>query len=128
MLPLTDAPGNASQIAGMADLRGLTIPVAEFTTLLGYPPSERTADTRILIVERGGSHTGLIVDAVTEVKPLNADEMVIGASMRPQNHDAIVGVARMEDQLVSLVTVERLLDDVADELEKAIALESAPVT
>lgn len=118
--PITKVPGSASRIAGMVDLRGRVIPVAEFATLLNHEPVERDDDTRILVVEHDGGHIGLIVDAVTEVTLIDADKIEGEASAGAQDHAYIVGVARMEDRLVSLVDIGRLLES-ADKLVEAIA-------
>ncbi len=120
MQEITKVSGSASHIAGMTDLRGQVIPVAEFATLLDYTPSERNEDTRILVVEHNASHIGLIVDAVTEVMLVDAAQIEDGACTGAQDNNYIVGVARMEDHLVSLVDIEQLLDG-ANRLEEAAA-------
>ncbi len=120
MQEITRVSGSASHIAGMTDLRGRVIPVAEIATLLGHAPSERNEDTRILVVEHDGSHIGLIVDAVTEVMLVDGAQIEDGSSAGAQNHDYIVGVAKMEDHLVTLVDIKRIIDS-ANELETAIA-------
>ncbi len=122
--PITKVPGSASHIAGMVDLRGRVIPVADFAALLNHQPVDRDDDTRILVVEHDGGHIGLIVDAVTEVTLIDADNIEDDASAGAQDHAYIVGVARMEDRLVSLLDVERLLER-ANQLEEAIAPASA---
>ncbi len=109
MQEITDVPGSASHIAGMTDLRGRVIPVTEFATLLAHEPSERNDDTRILVVEHGDGHIGFIVDAVTEVMLVDGEKIEDASSAGAQEHEFIVGVAKMEDHLVSLVDVERLL-------------------
>ncbi len=119
MQAITEVAGSGSHIAGMTDLRGRVISVAEFATLLGHERGERDDDTRILVVEHDGGHIGLIVDAVTEVMLVDGDQIEDEASAGAQNHNYIVGVARMGDHLVTLVDVERLLES-ANALEDAV--------
>jgi purine-binding chemotaxis protein CheW len=109
MQEITPIPGGASYVAGMTDLRGRVIPVAEFTSLLGIAPSERTDDTRILVVENDGGHIGFIVDAVSEVMMVDGARIEDASSLGTREHDFIVGVAKLEEHLVSLVDVPRLL-------------------
>jgi purine-binding chemotaxis protein CheW len=109
MQEITAVPGSVSYIAGMTDLRGRIIPVAEFATLLGSDPGERGDETRILVVEHGGDHIGLIVDAVTEVMMVDGGKIEDVANIGAQDYDFIVAVAKLEEHLVSLVDVDRLL-------------------
>ena len=109
MLEITPIPGGAPYVAGMTDLRGRVIPVAAFTDLLGIAASPRTDDTRILVVESAGGHLGLIVDAVSEVMVVDGGLIEDASALGSREHDFIVGVAKLEEQLVSLVDVPRLL-------------------
>jgi purine-binding chemotaxis protein CheW len=109
MQEITLIPGSASYIAGMTDLRGRVIPVAAFTSLLGITPTQANDDTRILVVENGAGHTGFIVDAVSEVMMVDNSRIEDASGLGSREHDFIVGIAKLEDHLVSLVDVTRLL-------------------
>jgi purine-binding chemotaxis protein CheW len=109
MQEITEIPGSPHYIAGMTDLRGRVIPVAEFATLLGHQPGERTDDTRILVVEYGDGHIGLVVDAVTEVMLVDGDKIQEASTLGAQEHVSVTAVAKLEDYLVSLVDVSRIL-------------------
>ncbi len=122
MQDLTEVPGSAGHVAGMTDLRGRVVPVAEFSRLLGYEPSERTDETRILVVEDGGGHIGLIVDAVTEVMMVEGEKIEDATTIGSIEHEFIVAVAKLDEHLVSLVDVGHLLE-AAD--QQAIALAAA---
>ncbi len=109
MQEITEIPGSPACIAGMTDLRGRVIPVAEFAVLLGTQPQERTDDTRILVVENGDGHIGLVVDAVTEVMLVGSEKIQDAATLGAQEHEIVVSVAKMDEYLVSLVDVGRIL-------------------
>ena len=109
MQDITPVPGSAPYIAGMTDLRGRVIPVAAFSTLLGRDPSERTDDTRILVVENGSGHIGFIVDSVTEVMMVDGGRIEDASAIGSRDHDFIVAVAKLDEHLVSLMDVPRLL-------------------
>jgi len=109
MQEITRIPGSPSYIAGVTDLRGRVIPVAAFTDLLGIAPSARTGDTRILVVETAGGHLGLIVDAVSEVMVVDGSVIDDASALGSREHDFIAGVAKLEQHLVSLVDMPRLL-------------------
>lgn len=109
MQEITKVPGSASHVAGMTDLRGRVVPVAEFATLLEQEPSEPTDETRILVVEHGDGHIGLIVDAVTEVMMVDGEKIEDAKTIGAQEHEFIVAVAKLDEHLVSLVDMRRIL-------------------
>ena len=115
MQEITEVPGSADHIAGMTDLRGRVIPVSEFATLLGQEPSERTDETRVLVVEDGGGHIGFVVDAVTEVMMVEGEKIEEAATIGSLAHEFIVAVAKLDEHLVSLVDVGRLLESATNE-------------
>lgn len=110
MQKLTEVPDSAAYVAGMTDLRGRIVPVAEFSRLLGLEPGERTEETRILVVEDRGGHIGLIVDAVTEVMVVEGEKIEDAKTIGSIEHDYIIAIAKLEEHLVSLVDVGRLLE------------------
>jgi purine-binding chemotaxis protein CheW len=83
--------------------------VAEFATLLGNEVGERTDDTRILVVETDGGLIGFIVDAVTEVMMVDADKIEDVTTIGSLDHDFIIGIIKLDENLVSLVDVTKLL-------------------
>jgi purine-binding chemotaxis protein CheW len=109
MQEITKVPGSVDFIAGMCDLRGRVVPVAEFATLLAQEPSERSDETRILVVENEGGHIGLIVDAVTEVMMVDGEKIEDATTLGTQEHEFIVAVAKLDDHLVSLVDMRRIM-------------------
>ncbi len=109
MQEITDVPGSADYVAGMTDLRGRVVPVAQFARLIDCDPSEPSDDTRILVVENEGGHIGLVVDAVTEVMMVPGEKIEDAATIGSSDHDFIVAVAKLEDHLVSLVDIGKIL-------------------
>ncbi len=106
---ITPVPGSARHVAGMTDLRGLVVPVTEFAMLLGREPMERADETRILVVEHANEHIGLIVDAVTEVMMVDRGKIEDVTTIGSREHEFIMAVAKLEERLVSLVDIDRLL-------------------
>ena len=109
MQEITEVPGSSEYITGMTDLRGRVVPVAAFSRLLDSEATERTDDTRILVVEHGSGHIGLIVDAVTEVMLIDGKKIEDATTIGSQDHDFIVAVAKLDVHLVTLVDINRLL-------------------
>lgn len=125
MQEITNVPASASHIAGMTDLRGRVVPVADFATLLGREPFEQTDETRMLVVEQGGGHIGLIVDAVTEVMMVDGEKIEDATKIGAQDHGFIVAVAKLESHLVALVDIDALFVSAGSDSEREAAADTA---
>lgn len=76
---LTRVPRAASYIRGIINLRGSVVPVIDLAARFGFRPTEVGRSTCIVIVEvaleREPVVIGLLVDAVSQVVELSADEI-----------------------------------------------------
>lgn len=72
---VTHVPRAPYFIDGMTNLRGNVIPVINIRKLFSLPDIEADDRTRIIIVDIGGSRTGLRVDAVNEVLRLSRKDI-----------------------------------------------------
>ena len=85
-------------------------------------PTEDTSEARIIVVELGGRTVGFKVDAVSEVLRLPVDmvepppSIVSGAEI-----DYIRGVGKLDDRLIMLLDVEKLLTDGEKEAVGSVA-------
>jgi len=55
-------------VAGILNLRGDIVAVADLALLLGMPRTEPTDDSRILIARHGGRSAGIVVDRLADVR------------------------------------------------------------
>ena len=113
---ITPVPQMPEYIKGVLNLRGKIIPVIDLRERFGMTAKASTKDNRncIVVVETqvsGGKHsTGLIVDAVNEVceiKPQQVEEKVeLGARV---SSDYITGIAKINNQVIILLNIEKVL-------------------
>ncbi|MDP2875303.1 MAG: chemotaxis protein CheW [Holophaga sp.] len=109
---VTPVPRAPSFIDGVLNLRGEVMPVIDLRDRFGLPRKERTSLSRIIITPIGGVHTGLVVDAVDEVK--NVDQRRLEEPPRVTAAGAnayITKVARTGAGMVFLLDIQRLLTD-----------------
>ena len=65
---LSSVPGAPAAVLGVRNLRGQVLPVVDLAAVLDI---DRSSDAlRLLIVERGGHRTGLVVSEVSDVSQL----------------------------------------------------------
>jgi len=116
MVPeITPVPESGPFIRGIINLRGRILPVLDLGQRLGLGPGPSDGGGRILVVEQQGRQhpLGLLVDDASEVLRLPAD--VIGPPPETSStaSSSVKGVARLEDRLILLLDLERVLGDPA---------------
>ena len=72
--------------------------------------NEHTPETRIVVVSAPSGMVGLIVDAVTEVMRIPAEQVEAPSSIvAAEENSYLRAVAKLEERLVSLMDLEGLL-------------------
>ena len=109
--PITAVPRSVDWILGIVTLRGVIVPIFDLRRRLGLPPGEAGPETRIVVAARGGEPAGLVVDRITQVLRVPHDRV------EPPPHtiataeaEYLRGVARLEDRLVILLNLARVLE------------------
>ncbi len=123
--PVAAMPNAPAHLVGIIDLRGANIPVVDLRCLLGRPPGEDTAQSRILVVwlAYGGGRIiiGIKTDRVIEVTALDQPDLrpLEEADLLRWSGSAIAGIGRRKGEVVSVLDLDRLFDRV--ELAAAMA-------
>jgi len=110
MLQVTHVPNAPAYVEGVINLRGKVIPVVDLRQRLGLERKEKDKHTRIIVMELSGKVVGFVVDAVSEVLriPRSVTEpppQVAGG----MNADYITAVGKLEDRLLTLLDLEKVL-------------------
>ncbi|MCF6268186.1 MAG: chemotaxis protein CheW [Melioribacteraceae bacterium] len=110
MLNITEVPNSPKFVNGVVNLRGRIIPVIDTRIKLNLPIIKHDHKTRIIIVELKGKTAGFIVDEVSEVLriPKNITEAP-PAIISGINSDYIIAVAKLEERLLILLDLEKIL-------------------
>ncbi len=115
-MEITKVPKAPAFVEGVINLRGLVIPIIDLRRRFGLAEKAGDSDTRIIVIEINGMSVGFVVDSVSEVLriPANTVEpappVVAGV-----DSDYISGVGKLEDRLLILLDLDKLLS--ADDLE-----------
>lgn len=122
MQAITSIPGADAWMTGITNLRGRVVPVIDLRVRCGLTPSDVTAETRIVVVNGGGSMVGLIVDGVSEVMRIPGDQIEASSSIVAVPATAhIRGVAKLPDRLVSLMDLDGVLPVLESSVEPGAA-------
>jgi purine-binding chemotaxis protein CheW len=107
---ITWLPHAPSFVKGVINLRGDVIPIIDLRDKFGLPSRPADADTRIVVVDVEGRLIGMVADSASQVvriPPSQIDPPPLQLGGLPQAY--IAGVGKLDDRLVTLVNVDRLL-------------------
>ena len=111
MQAITQLPQTPAYIKGVTNLRGTVLPVIDLRTRFGLETQKDTKQTRVIIVTMGSVKVGVMVDGVSEVLRIS-DESIepLPPMVNSVNSDFLKGIVRLEDRLIILLEVEKVLD------------------
>ena len=117
MVTITKVPNSPGFVEGIINLRGRVLPVIDLRIKLGMPKKEYDKDTRIVVVDVEGKTIGFLVDSVREVlripKSITEAPPEITAGI---NSEYITAVGKLEDRLLILLDLNKLLVEEEKEL------------
>ncbi|MCA9170030.1 MAG: chemotaxis protein CheW [Planctomycetales bacterium] len=110
---VTNLPNVPEWLQGVANLRGHIVSVVDVRTLLGLEPSDSGNPTRRLMVVQSlvdEIDSGLIVDRVLGIRNIDPKQVHEPTSpMEDELSDYLSGVIELEERLIVLLDVEKLL-------------------
>jgi Chemotaxis signal transduction protein len=112
MVNITQVPNSPSYVDGVINLRGKVIPIIDLRARIGITRREHNNSTRIIVVDLDGRTVGFIVDSVSEVLriPRNITEPP-PALTTGIDSAYITSVAKLEDRLIILLDLEKVLTE-----------------
>ena len=118
---VTRIPNTPDYMKGVLNLRGTIVPIINLRMKFGLDQIDFTAFTVIVVVVVNERVMGMIVDSVSDVLTLGADDMkpapALGTSV---DTSFIDGIATTDDRLVTLLDIDRVLTE--KELEQVESL------
>jgi purine-binding chemotaxis protein CheW len=113
---VTRVPQVPHFIEGLINLRGSVIPIIDLRKRFGLPLTERTEETRVVVVNVSEKTMGLVVDAVTQVIRVNQDQIEpTPPTVSAAGKEHIAGLAKFDNRMLILLDIERLLESAAGE-------------
>lgn len=107
---ITSVPGAPAFVRGVVNLRGRILPVLDLKRKLGLGEVATHAGARIVIVRLRERLLGLLVDGASQVLKIPVSRIEPAPEeVLEKGAEYIRGVAKLEDRLIILVDLERLL-------------------
>lgn len=107
---ITPVPDMPEFLKGVINLRGRIVAVVDMSKRLGTAGPGVRKTSRVLILELGGSLTGLIVDSVSEILKLDEGSIEPPPEMISSiGAEYVTGVGKLRDRLFVLLEIEKLM-------------------
>lgn len=109
--PITRVPQLPAWIDGLINLRGSVIPVVNLRRRFALPERPNDDETRIIVLNVGSKTVGVVVDGVSRVMKIQPDQIQAPpVTIDAIERAALQGVARLEDRLIVILDVDKLLN------------------
>ncbi|MBX3521376.1 MAG: chemotaxis protein CheW [Xanthobacteraceae bacterium] len=108
---VTRVPLAPSEISGVLNLRGRVVTALDMRKRLGLPPREAAEKRMAIGIDHDGEAYGLLVDSMGEVLKLSSAALDAAPINLQKNWAAICsGIYRLEDRLMVVLDVDKILD------------------
>ena len=119
-MEVTRVPKAPDFVEGVINLRGKVIPIIDLRKRFGIGQKAHDRDTRIIVMEISSAVVGFVVDSVSEVLRLPAETVEPTPSVVASiDSDYISGVGKLDDRLLILLELDRLLGAEEHEMLRA---------
>ena len=115
-IPVNRLPNSGSEMEGVVDIRGESIPIVDMGSRLGLPRRPDCEDTRIIVFEIRSedqkSPVGVFADKVRDVTRISAEQIEKPPTVAGSSWDAnmLLGLARHGELLILLLDVQKVFD------------------
>ncbi|GIU52672.1 chemotaxis protein CheV [Shewanella sp. KT0246] len=115
--PLSALPGSNNNVSGVANIRGMSIPVINLRGAIGFSPMPVSEDCNLIITEYNRSVQGFLVGKVEHIVNMTwSDIMPPPKSAGANNY--LTAITKLQDnnveRLVSIIDVEKVLAEIID--------------
>jgi two-component system chemotaxis response regulator CheV len=109
---LTHMPKSSPIVRGVANIRGGTIPILDLALATGGKPLCDIANSFVIITEYNTKIQGFLVHAVERIVNMNWEDIHPPPKGTGRDH-YLTAVTRLDNQLVEIIDVEKILAEVA---------------
>lgn len=109
-------PKAASIVKGLITVRDQTIPVIDLSFAIGFGELVKSEEDFVIITECNGLTNGFIVSSVDKIINLNWQEVDVPPKSLSNSH-YITSIAKMENNLVQIIDVEKIFSILSPQKE-----------
>jgi purine-binding chemotaxis protein CheW len=108
--PVTRIANAPAFIKGVVNLRGTIVPVVDMRIKLGLGEPTYDPLTVVIILNLGGRVVGMVVDSVSDVTTLSAEQLKPAPDISTSfDSDFLIGLGTLGDRMLILVDIDKLM-------------------
>ena len=112
IMEITTVPQTPDFMKGVINLRGKVIPVVDLRLKFGMDEIDHTKETCVIVVEVHDTLMGIVVDTVSEVIDIKAEDIEPAPSFGSKiSTDFILGMGKIKDKVKILLDIFKVLTD-----------------
>jgi len=112
----TPMPHAPAYMRGVINLRGTVLPVMDLALRLNLPSQETSDRNVIIVVHLNGVLTGLLVDAVSDIVAMTADDLQAPPDMASDPSMAVVrALTVIDDRMIRVLDLSAVVPARADD-------------
>lgn len=111
-VPVTAVPHAHPSVEGIITLRGEVLPVVNMSTVLGFPPSQNPKQDKFIVCEFNKTKIVYHVHTVSQIHRISWDQIEKPNEMYSGLESQIIGVIKMNDEMVLLLDYEKIVVDI----------------
>ena len=109
--PLTQLPEAHSVVRGVANMRGMTIPILDLGMAIGRRPLDNLEESYVIVSEFNRKVQGFLVRCVDRIINLNWEE-IHPPPVSAGKNTYLTAVTRVDDSMIEIIDVEKVLSEV----------------
>ena len=110
LMPVTPVPKAPLFVKGVANLRGIILPVIDLRNRLGFPQARGDKNFRVLVVEDQGENIGFEIDGVKEILKIEPSAILpFDGNLDFKGREAVCGMLRQHGGIVTLLNLKSLI-------------------
>lgn len=107
----TSLPNTPPYIRGVINLRGVVVPILDLRARFGLGQTEATKSHVIIIVHVEDRLLGVLVDAVSDILNVRAEEIrTVPTTSKDDENAFLSGLVSLENQMVAILILEKIFD------------------
>lgn len=110
LMGITAVPRTPGFVKGVINLRGKVIPVVDLRLKFGLAEAQHTPETCIIVVNVGNVEVGILVDKVSEVLDIPAEDIEDSPSFGNEiDTDFILGMGKANGRVTILLDITKVM-------------------
>ena len=108
-VPTTRIPNSPPEVTGVLNLRGTIVPIIDLRKKFNLPDAQYDQSTVIVVVVVQGRVMGMIVDSVSDVMNISAEDIQPPPTMGHGAATSLRGLGKIGEKLIILLDIDAVL-------------------